>query len=258
MSKIKKIKILKNKVTISFYDHDKLELDKDVFTNFYLYEGKEVSKKELNKIESFNQSIYLWNYALKLRQKKLYSEYAMREKLYAKGGKKEEVDEVIKRLKKNDLIDDNAYIEDFIEYCNSLLYGKEKIISKLLEKGIFMEKISKVSFPKAIEKKKAKALLPRLEKKYAKYNNIQKKNHIYQAYIQAGYESDIANEMINHISMASNKEENEKLKKDYQKVYTRLSKKYEKKELKMKLMQNLLAKGYNINEVMKLIERSKL
>ena len=54
MSTIKKIKILKSKVVISFLDHEKIEIDREVYPNFYLYEGKEISNKELNKIVSFN------------------------------------------------------------------------------------------------------------------------------------------------------------------------------------------------------------
>lgn len=255
---IKKIKILKSKVTISFLDHEKIEIDREVYPNFYLYEGKDVSKKELNQIISFNQSIYLWNYALKLRQKHLYSEYAMREKLYEKGGKKDEADEVIKRLKRNDLIDDNAFIMDYIEYYNSLLYGKNKIITKLSDKGIFKEKLEKINFNKSVEIKKAKTLLPRYEKKYSKFNNQEKKRHIYQAYISNGYDIDIASMMVELIKDNTAKEENDKLKKDFDKAYQRLSKKYQKKELKQKLLAYLASKGYKMGDIINMMERSKL
>ena len=258
MPVVKKIKICKKKVVISFLDHEKIEIDKEVYPNFYLYEGKDISKKELNKIINFNQSVYLWNYALKLRQKHLYSEYSMREKLYEKGGIKEQVDDVIKRLKNNDLIDDNAFIADYIEYYNSLLYGKNKIITKLLDKGIFKEKIDKVNFSKVVERKKAKTLLPKLEKKYAKYNNTQKKQHIYQSLITNGYDIDIASEMVELIKITPEKEENDKLKKDFEKAYSRFKKKYQKKELRNKVMTYLLSKGYKMNDVIKMIERSKL
>ena len=78
MPKIKKIKILKNKVTVCFDDQNKIELDKSVYTEFYLYVGKEVSKKEIKQIEDYNLNAALMNYALKIRQKSLYSEYKMR------------------------------------------------------------------------------------------------------------------------------------------------------------------------------------
>ena len=100
---IKKIKVLKNKVVITFEDR-KLELDKEIYTNFYLYEGKDVSVKEFNKINEYNNISALLKYALRIRAKSIYSEYQMREKLYAKGGLKPEVDQVIISLKNYDLI----------------------------------------------------------------------------------------------------------------------------------------------------------
>ena len=72
--KITKIKILKNKVNI-YIDDEKLELDKDVYPNFYLYEGKELTKKEYQSIKEYNQIASLMKYALALRSKAIYSEY---------------------------------------------------------------------------------------------------------------------------------------------------------------------------------------
>ena len=155
MPVIKKIKILKNKVKLQFEDGKILEMDKNVYSNFYLYVGKDLSNKEIKAIETFNDTSTFMNYALKLRQKSLYSEFKMREKLYEKGASKEQVDFVIKKLKENDLIDDKAFIEEYIEYYNSLNYGKNKIVSKLKEKGIFEDKLSKINFPISVERKKA-------------------------------------------------------------------------------------------------------
>ena len=101
---IKKIKILKNKVVITFND-EKLELDKEVYPNFYLYEGKDISKKEYEKIKELNNVSVFLKYAMKIRSKAIYSEYQIREKLYKKEAKKSEVDQVIKIMKGYDLID---------------------------------------------------------------------------------------------------------------------------------------------------------
>lgn len=258
MPVIKKIKILKDKVKVHLDNNEVLELDKNIYPNFYLYPGKDLSKKELNKIKESNGTASLMEYALKIRQKSLYSEYKMREKLYDKGGNKEQVDYVIKVLKSNDLIDDKAFIEEHIEYYNSLNYGKNKIISKLVDKGIFMERLEKISFPITIERRKANNQLPKLEKKYAKLNDSQKKQHIYNALLSLGFDIDIAKEVVEKIKSSSIKEENDKLEKDFNKVYERLKKKYSKKELKPKLINYLASKGYKINDIIKMIERKKI
>ena len=252
--KITKIKILKNSVSV-YFDDEKLELDKEVYPNFYLYVGKEVSKKEYKKIKEYNDISSLLKYALKIRSKAIYSEYQMREKLYAKGGNKEEIDQVINKLKGYDLIDDNAFIEDHIEYYNSLNYGKNKILNKLSEKGIFEERLEKINFPISIERKKAKAIFDKLDKKHSKYNFVRKKQHIYNSYISLGFSKEIANEMVPTLKDDNNKEEKKKLEKDFEKIKTRYSNKYQKKELKQKILQALLQKGYRMNDILPIIER---
>ena len=249
---IKKIKILKKKVVISF-EGSKLEISKDVYPNFYLYEGKDLSKKEIQAIKNYDKVSSLLQYALKIRSKAFYSEHKMREKLYNKGANKKEVDQVIKTLKSYDLIDDNAYALDLQEYYNSLNYGENKIKSKLLEKGIFQEQINKLKFPVSLERRKANNIFPKIEKKYEKYNYSQKRLHVYNAYLQLGYSSEIADEMKNKIKDKNQKDELGKLKVDYEKALLRLKRKYKTKELKQKIIQALLAKGYRLNDIIKIV-----
>ena len=253
--KIEKIKILKNKAVIYLDKDSKLELDKDVYPNFYLYVGKELSNKEIKEIKEQNEMASLNKYALNLRAKRLLSEYQLREKLYLKGASKPVVDRIIKNLKTYDLIDDNAFILEHIEYYNSLNYGENKIKEKLMSKGIFSDKLDKINFPISIEKRKAKAIFNKLNNKYDKYNVSQKRNHIYNAYISNGFSGEIASEMMNLIKEDNHKNELDKLKKDYDKTKIRLSRKYDKKELKQKIIQSLLTKGYKLNDIIKVIER---
>ena len=255
---IKKIKILKNKVTITLDNKDKLELDKNIYPNFYLYEGKDISRKELKAIEESNKSASLLAYAYKLREKSSYSEYKMREKLYDKGGDKVSVDQVIKNLKSHGLIDDKQFVIDHVEYYNSLNYGKNKIIQKLKDKGIFEETIEKFNFPVSIERKKANNVLPKLERKYEKYNNSQKKQHIYNGYLSLGFDIDIAKEMTEKVKITSPKEENKKLESDFDRAYRRFKDKYSKKEIKSKLINVLASKGYKISDIINMIERKHL
>ena len=105
-NEITKIKLNQKDVVISFTNHEKIRVVLEVMANFYLYEGKVISNKEINEIIEFsNNAIYL-KYALTLLSKGHYSEWAMREKIYAKGADKKATDKVMKVLKNNDLIDD--------------------------------------------------------------------------------------------------------------------------------------------------------
>ena len=140
-----------------------------------------------------------------------------------------------------------------MEYYNSLNYGENKIKTKLRDKGIFDENISKMKFPLSIERKKANNLLPKLEKKYDKYNASSKKSHIYNAYLLEGFSRDIASEMVGKIKEPNSKDELAKLKSDYQKTKLRLSRKYKGQELRQKVLSSLLSKGYRMNDILKVL-----
>ena len=252
---ITKIKKNKKDVVITFSDKSKLRCVIEVLANFYLYEGKTLTNKDIGEIKSFSDSASLLKYAISLLQKGHYSEWKMREKLYAKEGSKSDVDRIIKTLKNNDLINDKMFAEDLIEYGNERNLGKNKIIQDLSSKGIFDETINKFHFPTALEKKKALTNLPKLEKKYDKYSYEQKRQHIYRTLLSLGFDNDVALETINKVSQPKQKEEDEKLKKDFEKAYMRLDRKYEGYELKNKVVASLRSKGYKMKDILRLWEK---
>ena len=246
---IKKIRVNKKNVSITFTDGEKLSISQEAYVSAYLYEGKELSKKDLEKLDRITSVKKLSEYALSLLMKNHYTEWKMREKLYAKEATKEDVDYIIKRLKSIDLIDDKAYIEDYLGYAEEKGYGKNKIKQELLKKGIFAEEIDKIRFNEVEEKKKAKALVPSLEKKYAKYSYEQKKQHIYAALLNRGFSHDVASSCLNNVSGINEKDEQNKIKIDYKKVYSRYKQKYDGRELNDKVFQALRRKGYRVSDI---------
>ena len=248
---IVKLKVNKKNVVITFSDKSKLTCVPEVMGNFYLYEGKQLDHKALKDISSFNASASLMKYAISLLKKNHYSEWKMREKLYKKEeANKPAVDNVIKVLKSNDLINDKMLILDTIEYGNERNIGKNKIIVDLANKGIFSENLSRISFPYSVEKKKALNNLNKLEKKYAKYSYEQKRQHIYRSLLSLGFDNDVALEALNHLSKPNDKDELDKLKKDFDKTYLRYKNKCEGYELKNKVVTYLKSKGYKTRDIL--------
>ena len=247
--KITKLKVNKKTITLTFDDKKKLSFNSEVMANFYLYEGKIIDDKTLKKIKEFDSSITLFNYAMSIIKKGHVSEWKMREKLYAKEAEKEDVDFIIQQLKNIDLINDKAYIEDYLGYAQEKGYGKNKIKQELLKKGIFAEEIDKIRFNESVEKKKAQALVPALEKKYAKYSYEQKKQHIYAALLNRGFSHDVASMCLNNVSKINEKDEQIKIKNDYKKVLAQYKNKYEGRELNDKVFQALRRKGYRVSDI---------
>ena len=251
---IKSIKVYKDHVTLSFLKRDKLQISKDAYLSSYLYEGKSISNKEIEKLEEVTALSALNKYALSLVNKRRYSERKMYEKLKNKEQDKKAIWAVINKLKDNGLIDDKAYMLDLIAWDDQRKFGKNKIIKHLKEQGISDELIDKAHFSSSNELKKAKALLPKLDKKYEKYAYEMKKKHIYAALIGQGYDVDIARQVIVDTKKDQPKKEKEKLVADYQKIKRRYESKYEGYELKKRIYAALASKGYRGNEIRMVLE----
>lgn len=204
---ISSVRYYKDKVVISF-GKEKISIPNNIASDFYLYKGKELSNKDVKEIKDSSGRYNYLKYAYRLINKKAYTEYHLREKLYLKEATKADVDYVIKKLKDNHLIDDNNYIASFVEEASNRGYGKHKIIQKLNEKGIFVVNIENLNFSEKDELAKAKKLLPSLERKYDRYSFNKKKEHVYIALVQKGFEISIAQEIGDLIQYDEDKEIN--------------------------------------------------
>ena len=251
---IKSIKVYKDHVTLSFLKRDKLQISKEAYLTAYLYEGKSLSNKEIDKLNEITALSTLLNYALKLISKRHYSEIKLKEKLKAKDNNKTAINGVIAKLKENNLLDDQALMEDLIAWDDERKFGKNKTIKHLRDQGIPDCLIAKARFPLSSEVKKAKGLLPKLEKKYAKYAFESKKKHIFAALISQGYEIEVAKQVVGLAKKDQPKKEKEKLMNDFLKTKRRYENKYEGYELRKRIYAALASKGYRSNEIRKVLE----
>ena len=163
--------------------------------------------------------------------------------------------QVIKKLKDNDLLDDRAFMEDLIAWDNERNFGQKKIIEHLKKEGIPDTLISKDHFSRSNELKKAKGLIPKLDKKYSRYAYENKKKHIYQALLAQGFDYDVAKEALNDVKKDKPKEEHTKLLNDFKKIQKRYSSKYEGYQLKQKIYTALASKGYKHSDIRIVMEK---
>lgn len=252
--KIKGIKLYKDHVTLSFFKGEPLKISKEAFVSSYLYAGKNLSSKEIASLEEITAMSTLLNYALQIVSKKHLSEKEMLEKLMKKEDNYAAAKKVITKLKENDLLDDKAFMQDLIAWDNERNFGQNKIVKHLKDKGIPDALINKVNFPQNVERKKAKALLDKLDRKYAKYAYESKKKHVYQALVAQGYNHDVAREVTNDLKRKNDKVEQSLLTRDYEKIKSRYEKKYEGYQLKQKIYAALVNKGYKYQEIKKVLE----
>ena len=252
--KIKSIKVYKDHVTLTFLKHETLKISKEAYLSSYLYVGKSLSNKEINKLNELTALTTLLNYAMSLISKRHYSERKMYEKLITKDSNKAAAMSVISKLKENDLLDDKAYMEDLIAWDDERGFGKNKTIKHLKDQGIPDNLIAKAHFSPSNELKKAKGLVPKLEREYLRYAFNNKKKHVYQALLAHGFDYEVAKEAAELVKADSPRLEKEKLLNDYKKVLKRLENKYEGYQLKQKIYSALLSKGYKGKDIRLVLE----
>ncbi|MGM9873842.1 MAG: hypothetical protein ACI31G_02835 [Bacilli bacterium] len=253
---IKAIKINKNNVKLVFDNGKKLYINKNTYASSFLYVGKLLSDKEIKQLTKEDEDDKYYSYALKLLSKKQYFKYKFKEKLILKFPEilDKEVYIVIDKLTKNNLLNDERLKDEYIDYYNSLNYGENKIKNKLIEKGYDYKLTKELVFPFNEEIKKAKNNLIKLNKKFDKYNSKTKKDKIAKSLIELGFSFELIDSVIKNVKENSYEKELELLNKDYNKLLISYSKKYQDKELKQKLINKLLTKGYKYKDILQIME----
>jgi len=248
---ITKINIGKSKVTI-YFDDEKINITPNTYTEYRLFVGKALKDSDIKELTKFNDLDSYIKYCVNLLSKSEISEEALKDKLLKKGAKKGQISAVIKKMNEYSFLDDKALIKDLLSLYDYKHFGKYKIIKELRKKKIKEEDISKIKFEYKNEVKKAKEYLPTLERKYSKYNYEMRKSHIYNAYLSYGYDDEVIKEVTNSIKDKDFKDELNKLKADYEKIYKRYIKKYDKYEAKNKTISYLMSKGYKYSDIVKI------
>ena len=195
----------------------------------------------------------LFNLAVKRLIVRDYSPAKLKEYLLKKNKNKTLVDQVIKKLGKYQLLNEDELIERIIEYCDSKHYGYNRIILMLKDRQISLNKINNVKLDHQRETKEAIEQAKRLVKRYKKKNTVNLRQSVYSSLIRYGFSEVLASLESSKVSNSPSNELN-MLKLDYSKLISRYSLKLKGKELENKLIKSLLSKGYRINEIKKVIK----
>ena len=248
ITSVKKIKpeqyevLLSNGSTIILYE--------DVIVNNSLL-NKEIDDGLYNKILKENESSKLEFDAIKYIEKKMRCESELRDYLYTKQTDNELINKIVSKLKDMKLIDDKSFAICYAkDKYNINKYGINKIINGLNEYGIDEDIIENaISFISSSDQ------LERINKIVERYINANKKdsiiklknklsNHLYDK----GYPKELINSVLNSISINNDNT----VKKQYDKLYKKYSKKYEGDELNTMISNNLKRLGFSYEDINKL------
>ena len=252
--KIIKIQKKNNKYKITLENNTIIETYDEIIIKENILYKKEITDELKSKIEKENKYYEIYNNILKYIKIKLRSEYEIRENI-----KKNEIDKfteekLIKKLKDSKLIDDKtytyAYIHDRIKFSNDGPYKiKKELLKNKIEENLIEDELNKLDRKEIYEKLK-KQILKKINANN-KYSNNMIKQKLINYFINQGYEKS----MISEIIQDNQKEDNNIIKKEYEKLYNKYKTKYNEYELNRVIKQKLYQKGFSIDEINNIEQR---
>lgn len=257
MQIIKYTKKGSNKYELTLKDNTKLLVYTDLILEYNLLIRKNLDTNTLKEIKSANLKLECYYKTLKyLKNTKCTSNI----KNYLKDYPSNIVDYTIKRLTKEGYLNDNNYIKSYINtkinlsndgYYKIYYYLKNKDLDETIiknylndiEDNIWLDKINKIVNTKL--------------KSNIKYSNNLLISKIKTYLKMLGYQDYLINIALDNINLDTSKED-EKLEKDYLKLFNKYKNKYEKNKLNYILIGKLYQKGYDLDKVKRVVETSDL
>jgi len=252
MKIIKYKKVGSNKYKI-YFDDSSIILYEDVILKHNLLLKKEVDSELLVEINKDNYKASIYDIALKyigirMRSKKELKEYLIKKKFDSK-----DINELIEKLEYQGHLNDEyfckCYINDKINLTNN---GIDKIKNDLIKLGIEESVIDETlsNIDKNILNEKLKKIIAKKVIINSKLPIGKLKQKIINRCINLGYKLNDINELLDNIDIKSNININN----DYNKLYKKYSSKYDEYKLKNVLKSKLYQKGYEIDEINKVID----
>lgn len=254
--KIKSIQKNKNsEYKITFDDNKSIILYDEIILKYQLIFKKEIDEKFMNQLQEENGKLLPYYEAIKFASKKMHSKKEIKDFLANKSLSDEEVENIIEKLEKNLLINDEvfakAYIQDKMYLSND---GPIKIKKDLLHHDISDTIVSKL-----IEEIEYDDIYSKLEKiidKKIRLNTNKSSYYLKQKIIfemeNLGYSLLDIEKILNEKLLDSN---SNIILKEYKKIYDKLSKKYDGNTLNYQIYCKLRQKGFSDSEIKKSIKQ---
>lgn len=243
------IHYLKNK-NIIYFSNEKLEISKSAPTEMPLYIGKKLMQKDIKALQQISKEEKDLNYAHNLLARNNYTTRKFIDKLLKHGVQEKAIDALVIKMKEAGFLNDVEFAnEKFSYYDDTKRFGKMRILDELYRDQFDRKIIDSLSFSYKQELIKALYHLDLLDKKYARHNYQSKKQHIFMSLKRLGFTNEIINSTIEKMSYPTPKDIKKTFDLDYQKTLLRLKRKYKGAELKRKINESLLRKGYQYSMI---------
>jgi regulatory protein len=251
--KIIKYKKIKNKYRV-FFDNDlKIDLNDNIILKYELLLKKEIDQKLFDEIVLANNKENIYEHALKYINIKIRSKEEIYNYLNKKGYEKEDINNTITRLEKNNLINDDLYVKSYIHdkfYLSSdgLNKIKKYLLDLKLDESIINKYIDEIDREDILDK--LNKLIDKKIKSSKTYSGNILRLKLINYFFELGYNKSDIEEILNNKDLM----DIDFGIKEYNKLYNKYSKKYDGYELENYIRNKLYQKGYDLNEIKKNID----
>lgn len=250
--KIENIKKMKNgKYKIEFDNQDKMVTYDDVILKNNLLYHQKLAEEELNQIQKDTAEYDIYYKCLKLISRRIRSEKEIKDYIYKIT--QEERKDVIQKLKEQGLINDTMFTSAFVyDKMNLSNEGPLKIKKELLEHNIEEEVIDLElqKYPEEVIDEKLNGLMKKKLRGNIKYSKYILKQKLFFYFSNLGYEKEKIDLFFEENYIVSN----DTILREYQKIKRNLEKKYPGEDINFRIYQKLYQKGFQKEEIDKLLQ----
>ncbi len=236
---------LENGTSISLYD--------EVILKYNLLYHKEIDLSLLNELDQDNLFYNLYNKVLKYVLYKVRSENEIQEYMNKLDISLENQNRIMDKLKQNNLLNDNTFIQSFVsDKVHLSNEGPNKIKNELLKHKVDQHRVEEElqKYEDSVfEEKLRKMIEKKVSSNHSKSLYMMKQN-LLNYFVNLGYDYDMILLNLNSIQLDNQKV----IQKEYQKLFQRLSKKYQNEELNYQIKNRLYAKGFSTYEIQNVIK----
>ncbi|WP_455683272.1 glycosyltransferase [Thomasclavelia sp.] len=236
-----------------------IEVSDKVIKAYKLEPGKEINKEIFDVLKDYEQVTRAYNKALKLLTVKDYTYNQMKKKLMDNGGYDDtQLDATLELLQEKNLINDEAYTLNYLKRCTRLGIGLNKAIYNLRSYGISSEIIDRCLEENDTDDE-YNAATEIIDTYYNRNSTFSYKAMLKKIrdklYIKGFTTETIEKALADYDFDFDDQKEQMALEKEFIKQKKKYQKKYQGNQLKEKIIDTLLRKGYNYEHIKELINK---
>ncbi len=242
MKVVKFIKDKGNKYKV-IIDDETYKLYDDTIIKYNLLSKKEIDKKLLDEILSYNDELLSYYESIKYINRKLRSEKEIREYLKKKEISASIINKTVKLLYDNNFLNEDLYLKSYInDRINLSNDGPLKIKRDLLKLGLkeedIIDRLNTISSDIWLDR--IDTIVSKKIKGNSKYSSYMLKNKVLLNLTNLGYYKEDILSILNRYDII----DSDIYLKEKEKAYKELSKKYSGYELEQKINARLYRKGF--------------